>query len=154
MSAHYLLQTCPSHAGVATQQGTIWTPKKVAEILGSQVQPGAALSAVPQAHVSDTTLTKGMARSYSAVVASCPSSPVSSTKGEATSGEAEILACSARVEETLVNLTEVVSNNNTENIVQTITVDSLVTHGSHTPYSLKFNTFLSPPSWFTGKSAP
>jgi len=33
------------------------------------------------------------------------------------------------------------------------TVDSLVTHGSHTPYSLKFHTFLSPPSWFAGKSA-
>ena len=121
MSAHYSLRTRSSRAGVATQQGTIRIPKKVAEVLGSQIQPGAALSAAPQVHASDTTLTEGMARSYSAVVASRPSSPVSSTEEEAPSGEAETLAHSARVEETLVNSTEVVSNNNIKNIVQTTT---------------------------------
>ena len=32
------------------------------------------------------------------------------------------------------------------------TVDSLVTHGSHTPYSLKSHRIFCPPSWFAGKS--
>ena len=110
-----MLRTCPSRAGV------IRTPKKVAEILGSQIQPGTALSAVPQVHTLDTTLTEGMTCSHSTVVASHPSSPVSSTEGEALSGEAETLAHSARVEETLVSSTEVISNNNIKNIVQTTT---------------------------------
>ena len=100
-------------------------------MLSSQIQPGAALSAALQVHTSDTTQTKGMTRSYSAAVASRSSSPVSSTEGEALSGEAETLAHSARVEETLVDSTEVVGNNNTKNIVQTNTEN----HESDTSFS-------------------
>ena len=119
MSTHYSLRTRPSHAGVATQPGMVRIPKKVTDVLGSQVQPGTALSATPQAHMSDDGLTEGVTHSYSDVDASCPSSPVSTTVGEAPSSEAEALAHPARVEETLVNKAEVVSKHNTNNIVQT-----------------------------------
>jgi hypothetical protein len=119
MSAHYSLRTRPSHAGVATQPGMVRIPKKVTDVLGSQIQPGLASSAAPMAHASDNGLTEGVTRSYSDVVASHPSSPVSVTEGEAPSGEIEALAHSARVEETLVNTTEVISPHNTKNIVQT-----------------------------------
>lgn len=110
MSNHYSLRTRPSRAGLAIQQGMVRTPRKVADILGSQIQPGTALSATPQVHASDNRLTEDltqMTRSYSDVVASRPPSPVSATEGEAPSGEAEALARYARAEETLVNTTEV-----------------------------------------------
>ena len=118
MSTHYSLRTRPSRAGVATQPGMVQIPKKVTDVLGSQVQPGTALSATPQAHALDNGLTEGVTRSYSDVVASRPSSPVSTTVEEAPSGLAEALARPARVEE-IVNKAEVVSKHNTNNIVQT-----------------------------------
>jgi len=51
------------------------------------------------------------------VAASQPSSPASAIGEESPLGDAETLVCSARVEETLVTKTEVVSQNNTKNIV-------------------------------------
>ena len=119
MSTHYSLRTRPSRAGVATQQGIVQTTKKVADVLGSQAQPDTTLSTVSQAHASDNSPTEGVTRSYSDVVASRPSSPVFATEGEAPSGEAEAFAHPAKVEETLVDITKVVSAHNTKDIVQT-----------------------------------
>ena len=58
-----------------------------------------------------------MTRSYSNLVASRPSSPASAIGEEAPSSGAETLAHFARMEGTLVNETEEVSQNNTKNIV-------------------------------------
>jgi len=108
MSTTYSLQARP---GVAAQQGTVQAPKKIAEVLGSQIQPSADLHTTLVANAKDTPC------SYSDVVASRPPSPISGTEGDALSSDAEAFACPAKVEETLVNITEVVSANNTKNIV-------------------------------------
>ena len=68
-------------------------------------------------HALDNRSTEGATCSYSDVVASRPSSPASAIGEDAPSGDAETLARSARVEEALVIETEVVSPNNTKNIV-------------------------------------
>ena len=58
-----------------------------------------------------------MAHTYSDVAAFRPSSPASTMMEEALSSDAEAFAHPAKVEEALVNKTEVVSMNNTKNIV-------------------------------------
>lgn len=65
----------------------------------------------------DSHTTEEATHSYSDVVASWPSSPISAIGEEAPSGDAETLAYSARVEQTLLNKAEVVRSNNTKNIV-------------------------------------
>ena len=114
MSAPYTLRTRPSRAGVATQQGKVQVTKKIAEVLGSQALSGVALHAAPAVC---SAITKDMACTYSDVAASRPSSPASAMMEEALSSDAEAFARPAKVEEALVEKTEVVSTNNTKNIV-------------------------------------
>ena len=68
-------------------------------------------------HMLDNRTTEGATHSYSDVVSSQPSSPASAIGEDAPSGDAEILAHYARVEEAIVIKTEVVSPNNMKNIV-------------------------------------
>jgi len=117
MSAtHYTLRTCPTHAGVAAQQGTVQTPNIGTNLLGSQ-ECSNVMAVTLEPHMSNAHVIEGVACSYSNIATSQPSSPASAIGEESPSGDAETLARSARVEETLVTKTEVVSQNNTKNIV-------------------------------------
>ena len=114
MSAPYSLRTRPPRAGVAAQPGMVQATKKLTEVLGSQIQSGAVEHAEPAVRVANA---KDTARSYSDVVASRPSSPASAIEEEAPSSDSEAFTRPVKVEGTLVNITEVVSTNNTKTIV-------------------------------------
>ena len=116
-TTRYTLRTRSTRAGMVVQQGTVQTPKIDTNILGSQERSNTASAVALELHALDNRSTEGATRSYSDVVASRPSSPASAIGEDAPSGDAETLARSARVEEALVIETEVVSPNNTKNIV-------------------------------------
>ena len=88
--------------------------KKLTDALGSQIQPGTVEHAEPAVCMANA---KDTACSYSDVIASQPSSPASAIKEEAPSSDSEAFTHPVKVEGTLVNITEVVSTNNTKTIV-------------------------------------